>query len=306
MQQTDILEDDLDNDVLKTLLYFDIFKYPLKPEETLRFLQRAGVTLQQVDASLNNLAAGGIVHKFDPYYSLCASDENVVRRVNGNREAERITPFARKRGALIASFPFVKAVMASGSFSKDYMDEKSDLDFFVITSAGKLWIAKTLLAIYKRVFLRNSHKYFCTNYFVDEEHMEISEKNLFTATELATLVPLVNYPAYERLIRSNGWVREFLPNFIPRKMEHKVVRRNILRSLVEAFFIPFAALIEKMLMRLSASRLKRLYSRQFTLDDFNIAFKSTSGTSKSHPRNFQAKVMDLYHRKLADHDLQPL
>src|SRR5690606_3777846 len=103
----------------------------------------------------------------------------------GNLMANKFSDIARKKAKLISQFPFVRGVMASGSLSKGYADEKSDIDFFIITIPNRLWIARTLLVLYKRIFLLNSHKFFCVNYFVDEKHLGIEEKNLFTATELA-------------------------------------------------------------------------------------------------------------------------
>ena len=96
------------------------------------------------------------------------------------------------------------------------MDEKSDLDFFIITAPKRLWIARTLLVMYKRFFLFNSHKYFCVNYFVDEDHLEIEEKNLFTATELATVIPLYGQVHYTNLLKANPWLKRFFPNYTPR------------------------------------------------------------------------------------------
>ncbi len=126
----------------------------------------------------------------------------------------------KSRPKLISRFPFVRAVLASGSLSKGYMDEKSDIDFFIITAPHRLWIARTLLVLYKRLFLGGSHKHFCVNYFVDEDHLEIEEKNLFTATELATVLPLYGAEQYKSLIKTNGWVRDFFPNYIARSTEN--------------------------------------------------------------------------------------
>ncbi|MEZ4965453.1 MAG: hypothetical protein R2791_09430 [Saprospiraceae bacterium] len=51
----------------------------------------------------------------------------------------------------------------------------------------------------------NSHKYFCVNYFVDTEHLEIEDKNLFTATETVTLLPLYGRDWYEGFYKALSW-----------------------------------------------------------------------------------------------------
>jgi predicted nucleotidyltransferase len=44
---------------------------------------------------------------------------------------------ARKKAAFISKFPFIRGIFVSGSLSKNYADDKSDLDFFVVTSDGQ-------------------------------------------------------------------------------------------------------------------------------------------------------------------------
>jgi len=144
-------------------------------------------------------------------------ESRVSRRIAGNKKAEELIPVAKRKALLIASFPFVRGVMASGSLSKGYMDDASDLDFFVVTSKDRVWITRTLLALYKRIFLKNSHQFFCANYFVAEDHLEIEEKNIFTATELSSVLPLYGANVYHDLIRANKhWLCRFFPNFNPR------------------------------------------------------------------------------------------
>ena len=54
---------------------------------------------------------------------------------------------------LISKFPYVEGVGISGSLSKGYYDDDGDIDFFIITSPKRLWIARTFLILYKKLFL---------------------------------------------------------------------------------------------------------------------------------------------------------
>ena len=180
----------VDEQILRTLLYFDIFNYPLKSEEVFKFLGIPALDKSIVASRLSSLTDQKIIFQFDELFSLKNDKALIDRRLKGNKEADKYLILAQKKANFISKFPFVRAVLASGSLSKGYMDEGSDLDFFIITAPKRLWIARTLLVLYKRVFLANSHKHFCVNYFIDEKHLEIEEKNLFTATELATVIPL--------------------------------------------------------------------------------------------------------------------
>jgi hypothetical protein len=187
-------------------------------------------------------------------------------------------------------------VFASGSLSKGYMDEKSDLDFFVITQPNRLWICRALLALYKRIVLNNSHKYFCTNYFIDTGHLEIEEKNLFTATELATLIPLSGDQYYLELMDRNlHWVTNFFPNFESASIQANNAKDSRWKMFAEQLLnFCFGNMGDKLLMRVAALRWKKQYRRSYSEKDFSIAFKTKRHASKNHPNNFQKSVMDAY------------
>jgi hypothetical protein len=297
----DKLLNHVDAQIIRTLVYYDIFNYPLTVEEVFRF---SGIKHQDealISLRLNSLCDRNIVYSYKDLYGLKNSNEkNVDRRLKGNAAAEKFLLLAKKKAKLISKFPFVRAVFASGSLSKGYMDENSDLDFFIVTEPNRLWIARTLLVMYKRIFLFNSHKYFCVNYFVDEKHLEIEEKNLFTATELATVIPLYGSKQYESLHRANAWLKRFFPNYTPRSVEEvSITKRSWIQNLCEKFLNAFFANdLEQYFQEKTIGRWRRQYEKNYAASDFKIAFKSKTYASKNHPRNFQRSVIEVYDEKL--------
>jgi hypothetical protein len=293
----------LHQQIIKTLLYYDIFDYPLKASEVFRFLGMNSVTEKDVLQSLDEMALQRNIYKFGDLYSVQSSEANILRRIKGNSEAVKFNTLAKETAIFISRFPFVRAVMASGSLSKDYMDENSDLDFFIVAAPGRLWICRMLLILYKRIFLKNSHKFFCVNYFVDTAHLEIEEKNLFTATELATVVPLYGAVYYQQLQQTNHrWLIGFFPNYKPRAIDHvPEFHRSKTQKFAEwVINILGGNLWEKFCMRLTLKYWQSQYAKKYTADDFHVAFKTKSYVSKNHPRNFQKKVMERYAQKLKE------
>lgn len=289
----------LERAILQTLIYFDLFNYPLTSAEVLQFLQLRSSQIA-VDETLNQLLHRKQVLKCGNLYSLQFHPDIFKRRLTGNSLADSLFPKIKRQADLIQRFPFVRAVMASGSFSKNFMDEKSDFDFFIICAPKRLWISRMLLVLYKRLFLKNSHKYFCVNYFVEDSHLEIAEQNIFTATELATVLPLTGLQWYPKLIAANQhWLANFFPNFKPRVVvAEKIVNSYSKRILEIIFTISGARFINKLFRRFTLITWKRKYSSQYSGSDFKIAFKTTDSVSKNHPKNYQQKVVERYQARV--------
>jgi hypothetical protein len=290
----------IEEKIILTLLYFDVFNYPLKVDEIYRFLGTNHCTESDIKKDLLELKRKKVVYQFSELFSLQNNEFNALRRIRGNSQAEKYLPIAKQKAKVISRFPFVRGVLASGSLAKGYMDSNSDLDFFIITEPGRLWIARTLLVMYKRIFLFNSHKHFCVNYFIDADHLEIEEKNLFTATELATAIPLYGTTYYNLLHDNNPWVTSAFPNFQPLSTrgveEHK---SGFVKKFVEKLFnVFFPDRLESYFKRITMRRWKKIYEKKYSDPDFQIAFKSREHVSKNHPNHYQKKVEDQYLTKV--------
>ena len=130
--------------ILKTLTYFSIFEYPLTKEELKRFLSPAADP-GSFDNALARLTEEKIIFKIEDLYLLQDNRELVKRRRDGNLRAERLLVKAMKIGKFLSRFPYVRGIAISGSLSKRYAGEKADIDFFIITKANRLWIARTFM-----------------------------------------------------------------------------------------------------------------------------------------------------------------
>jgi hypothetical protein len=110
-------------------------------------------------------------------------------------------------------FPYIKGVAVSGSLSKNFAYEGGDIDFFIITAANRLWLARSFfITFYYLAKLIGLKDFFCLNYFIDEHALEISEKNLYTAIEIATLKPQQGKDVFDAFFAKNKWVYDYLPN----------------------------------------------------------------------------------------------
>jgi hypothetical protein len=292
-------QEQLQSSIAKALLYSDIFSYPLTAEEVFLRLPTNHTSVDEVKQTLGTMIEKGIVFRFGDFFTIRNERNLEARRTAGNKRASMAMPRAFKRGRFLSKFPFIRSVMISGSLSKNYMDEDSDVDYFVITSPGRLWIARFFVAAFKRIFLFNSHKRFCVNYYIDDAHLEIEEKNIFTATELVTLVPVAGIDTHSKLIENNRWVLDFFPNQLQESGRPLFKSTNHwLKSLIEAVIEPIGDSIDNHILRLALRRYRNQYASKFTSVDFNIAFKSRKDVSKNHDRHFQKHITELFDQKV--------
>lgn len=278
--------------LLKPILYFSLFKYPLTEEEIFNFSK--ATSKEQIKLDLNELVNDNIIYKIDDFYLTENNETLIKRRLEGNKMAKNIYQKALTISRLISKFPYVEGVGISGSLSKGYYDDDADIDFFIITSPKRLWIARTFLILYKKIFLLNSRKYFCVNYFISSNALEIEEKNIFTATELTTLLPMFGNGSFHKFYDENKWVENYLPNKTVTDGLSKlhVVKKPTTTKITEYFLDSrIGDWLDAAFLRITYKKWKikfnHLEERQF-----NVAMKSTKNISKHHPLNFQHKVID--------------
>ncbi len=274
---------------LKTILYFSIFRYPLTLEEIHSYTNHSNV--EDTATELQSLVEQKILFKIDEFFVYDNDLESVPRRMKGNYLANRIMTKAESKARYISKFPFVTAVGISGSLSKGYFDAGSDVDFFIITRPNRLWVCRTILILYKKIFLLNSRKYFCPNYFISTEQLEIVEKNRFTATELKTLIPMWGKSDFEQFYQSNGWVKQHFNKFNPILDQIPAVpKKQIAKSIEYALDNKLGDALDFFFRRITHQKWRAKFE-YLAEEDFQIALKSTKNISKHHPSNFQKKVI---------------
>lgn len=291
--------------VLRTLLYYDLFKYPLTIEEIKLHCSRANCSETSVQDSLDELCKSALVFRYEHLYSLQNNPELFLRRIRGNQAAEEAMKKAERRSKLIGSFPFVRCVCISGSFSKKYFDETTDIDFFIITEPNRLWVCRTFLVLFKKIFLLNDKKYFCVNYFIDSDSLLIPDKNIFTATEVITLLPMYNYALYEKFFHSNHWVKLFFPNSDTREQNGTlpVIKGGLKTAGEKLLRGNLGEWLDRFFFKQTLAHWRKKFNWQPT-DEFEVNMRSRRSVSKHHPQGFQFQVLKKYEEKVRSFEQQ--
>ncbi|MBC7639408.1 MAG: hypothetical protein H7231_06465 [Rhodoferax sp.] len=197
--------------VLRVLAYSDVFRHPLTAREVFEGCDHPAARPAHVAEALAGLQSQGIIWQDGDYYALDAGSGVAERLASGVRCVQYLRQ-AHRYSRLIARFPFVRGVCLSGSVSKGRADAGADIDYFIVAAPGRLWVCRTLLTFFKKTVLLNRHRYFCLNYFVAADHLAIPDRNRFTATEIAFLIPTYRYASYAAFRQANAWTDGYFPH----------------------------------------------------------------------------------------------
>ena len=292
-----------DYEILKTLLYFDLFDYPLTKDEIFRFLEQK-TKMEELTKKLQQLVFEKKIWQLDEFYSLRNNQTLAKRRKTGNARADIFLNKATWISRLLSQFPYVRAIGISGSVSKNYADEQADIDYFVITHANRLWIARTLMHLYKKLpFIKDRKKFYCMNYYIDESQLQIEEQNIYTATELVTMMPMYGNGSIDNFYAANQWALIYFPNSqLQEKKYQSNSKDHWLKIMFEAILNnKIGDWLDDYFFRLTTKRwkLKEEQGRLNTKGE-RMGLKTSKHCSKPNPIFFHNSFMIKYEQKLAE------
>jgi hypothetical protein len=277
--------------VVRTLLYYHIFDYPLTAAEILRFSSRPWNEPADVEKSARDLVARALVGADRGFYFV-GEHSHVDERAADEARARAALPRAVSWSRFIGRFPYVRGVAISGTLSKGVMKEGDDLDYLVFTEPDRVWLCRLLLMGFKKVVLLNSHHLFCINYLLAADRLEIPDHDVFTATEIAWLLPTVNPSIYGRFLEANAWIEDYFPNWRRRGGDRVApLAGGPAKSLTEGLAdLLGGGRLDDLSHRLISGRNQRRYGHLDVRHE--VALRTEKHASKHHPRGFQERVLN--------------
>jgi hypothetical protein len=200
----------LQRSVVLTLTYSDIFDHPLTLEEVHRFLVLVTATKSEVAEALTSLE-GRLIWQSDGYFGLLGREANIATRERRARYCRGRWDSAQEFATWLARVPFVRMVAVCGSQAVENGDTDGDVDFFLIARGGRLWIVQVLTMLLRRVAHRRLG-HMCPNHFMTTTSLDATRRDLYTAREIAQVVPLWGEAEYDNFVEANSWVAALLPH----------------------------------------------------------------------------------------------
>jgi hypothetical protein len=260
----DVSADRLLRSAFHTLAYADIFEYPLTAEEVYRYL----TSVEASPADINKVLATHVLFsQVGKYFTLRGREYIVQTRRRRAEIASKVWPKAARYARMIAALPFVRMVAVTGSLAMNNAEEGKDVDFMIVTAANRLWTVRALCLLVARL-AKLEDLNLCPNYLVTTNALELKERSLYVAHELAQMLPLSGIATYQKMRQLNNWTEDYLPHAasapaLPSGVKYAQKDSPIKRIVEVLFRLPFANWLEKWEMGRKIARLSREQASSF-------------------------------------------
>jgi hypothetical protein len=210
-----------DRAILRTVIYAGLFQFPLSFHELERRLMDARLDVRAIRARVllpflreRISITEGLIHPR-------GQEAWVELRRKRGAQAKALLQRHARALAILSRCPFVKLVALSGGCAHGNATDE-DVDVFLVVKRARAWCVFGAVMLMSKAFgLRRT---LCVNYVVDEAAQSLTERDLFTASEIVGMRPLAGAEGYERFLAANAWVLEVFPNFGRRSREAGDIR----------------------------------------------------------------------------------
>lgn len=210
--------------IIKTIAFFDLFDYPLTAPELWQYLWLpagdGNITEADIVPALVDLA--GLVETRDGFYFLTGRQDIIGKRKTSRAWAEKKFKIARRLAGCLKYLVGVKMVAVVNSVVLGSVKQDSDIDLFIVTARGRLWLVRLLVTLFAQLLGVRRHgrhisDRLCLSFYVTDDRLDLSAVRYPTDPYfyywLATFEPIYDDGCYEKFIAQNQWVLDRLPNF---------------------------------------------------------------------------------------------
>lgn len=210
--------------ILKTLIYADIFEYPLKGYEIHKWLIGKKANLRQVEKALQRLNQELRIMNYGGCHFLKSNKVLVHKRRQKEKQSDKYLQKAILIAQILRVIPTVKLIGISGGLAMNNASKSDDIDLFIITAKNRLWISRLLILSILSLTgqrrkvsdsLKQAAGKLCLNTILEEDKLEQESKDIYLAHEVLQMKVLWQRDGiYQKYLEENSWAFKFLPNWV--------------------------------------------------------------------------------------------
>ncbi len=202
--------------ILRTVLYADVFDFPMKIEEIHHYLiSDEAVSLAEVAQTFHqSVILKQKLKQIGDYIIFQGSESLIETRRKRETASTSLWPQAIRWGYILSALPYVRMVALTGALAvHNAADYDDDLDYMLITAPHRVWLARAFAILMVRIG-RLRGVTICPNYVLAETNLVQTRRDIFLAHEVAQMVPIYGTDYYRRFREVNDWSYQQLPNAV--------------------------------------------------------------------------------------------
>jgi len=254
---------------LATLAFFDIFDRPLSLDELQKWSLGEKFSLEDLKQKIS-----GFSESDGDFVFLKGRKEIVASYLAQEKLRQKFDQRVAKFVPLLRFIPFVRMVAVCNSVALGTVDQRSDIDLFIVTEKDRIFLSRVLATLFFHVLGIRRHGAkivgrFCLSFYVSESAMNLKPLlldpyDIYFAYWFLTLQPMVGGDLFEHFFAENDWIDQY---FLEVETRKNVLpqRVNWLQSVFELFLKgKFGDWIESKLAKFFIARHQQ---RKTTLSD---------------------------------------
>ncbi len=225
----------LERAIVETIVFFDLFNYPLTGYEIYKYLKNKKFSLGQITQFLFNKKPERIQEK-NGFYFLSGRESIINTRMKRYNYTNLKLKRALRVSRIFAFLPGIKMIALSNIIGSHNIREEGDIDLFIITGKNRIWISR-LWCVFVAIILGLRPKpgkekdKICLSFFISEDRMDLQDlkdkNDIYFYFWLTGLFPVYDFDyTYQKFIRCNNWLKKKLPNW----QEAKINNQNNLKK----------------------------------------------------------------------------
>ncbi len=232
--------------LLITLLYADIFDYPLTRQEV-----ACWCVFQEVKTTF---LLPQVAHKQENFIFTSGHISLIALRQKRHMLAKEKWHVAKQASRLLRWVPSIEFIGVTGGLAMENAKQNDDIDFLFIVVPGTIWISRLLaivtmeiVGMRRRRKAQNVKNAICLNMFMTSDALSLpsSERDLYTAHEVLQMRPLWERGGvYQEFLQENKWVKNFLPTAWKEKLRFMNYDLRIMNNKYFLFACSIARYIE--------------------------------------------------------------
>lgn len=208
--------------IQETVIFFDLFNYPLTKWEIWQYL-KIEISLDALEGVVDDLIQDSLLGQKDGFYFLPGRLNLVsIRRERYNFANYKIK-LAREATRLFKWLPSVKLVAVSNLIGHHNLRNESDIDIFIVSSPGRLWLTRLFCTGLMKITRRRPTKEckrnkMCLSFYAAAdglamESLRFKPNDPYFDHWFLGLHPIYDADRYLAYLRfKNPWLKKVFPN----------------------------------------------------------------------------------------------